>query len=597
MWLRADALSLNNGDLVSAWADSGPNANNAAQATSANRPTYVASSSLNAMPALQFSGGTDNSTSDFMTVADDDLLDNSAGLTFYAAVRTGTLGTPDVQAIYGKRISSSTTSEWAYTWFLWTSNYFNLDLNTQNDRFSTSPTAYSSSTNYLFSLIYDGTLASGSRAKLYTNGGLTKTSTETSTSIINSNQNLYIGTMNASYGKYFGGHMAELMIMNSALTEAQRIIVDNYLSAKYGLTLSSNDLYTMDNSGNGNFDFDVAGIGQASDASNNTDARGTGIVRVSSASGLANNEWLFWGHNNAPLTSYHVTDLPTGIEARLERVWRVSETGDVGTVTMSFDLSGVAGAKTTSDLRLLLDTDNDGVFSDETVGGGGVISGASDLGGSVYQWTGISLSDGLRFTIGSVDSAQTPLPVELLKFEAIAQPEENSVYLIWVTASERNNHFFTVEKSKNLETFEEVAQVEGAGNSQTQQTYETTDYAPFPGVSYYRLSQTDFDNQSHVFPLKTVHFESTEEVQLSLYPNPLSKGDQLFIRLPGNAEQEVDLMVNDMIGREQITDMASYNEGNSRVLVIEFKERLKSGIYFVNVDFGGETKTYKVQVR
>ncbi|MDA9967716.1 hypothetical protein N9E62_00930 [Salibacteraceae bacterium] len=50
------------------------------------------------------------------------------------------------------------------------------------------------------------------------------------------------------------------------------------------------------------------------------------------------------------------------MQARVARVWRVDQTGDVGTVSLSFDLSDVAGSVTSSDLRLLIDTDNDGCF-------------------------------------------------------------------------------------------------------------------------------------------------------------------------------------------------------------------------------------------
>jgi hypothetical protein len=597
MWLRGDALSLSDSDPVGTWADSSPAGNDATQATSANRPSYVAASSINGMPAVQFSGGSDNSTSDFMSVADDDALDNSAGLVFYAALRPTSLGSPGVQGIIGKRTNHTTTANYAYNWFFWTSNAIYYDINTSDNRLNTGATTYSSNNNYIIGTQFDGTLASGSRLRMYTNGSNHTTGTESTTTVINSTENVIIGTMNLNYGQYFAGQIGELMICNAVLTSAQRIIVDNYLAAKYGITLSSNDHYTMDTPANGNYDFDVAGIGQASDATNNTDAQGTGVVRINSASGLGNDEWLFWGHDNGPLTSYHVTDLPTGIQARLERVWRCSEVGDVGTVSLSIDLSTVAGAKTASDLRLLLDTDNDGAFNDETSGGGGVLSGSTHLGSGVYQWSGVSLSDGMRFSVGSIDSAQTPLPVELLNFEAVAHPEENVVYLFWVTAAERNNDYFTVEKSKDLQTYEHVAEVAGAGTTQFPREYEAIDFQPYNGVSYYRLSQTDFDNHTHTFPVKLVEFTPTDEVQMSLYPNPLAGGDQLFIRIPGGSDIALDLMVNDMLGREQISDVSSYNEGESQVLVIEFKERLRAGVYFVNVALAGESKTYKVQVR
>jgi hypothetical protein len=91
---------------------------------------------------------------------------------------------------------------------------------------------------------------------------------------------------------------------------------------------------------------------------------------------------------------------------------------DVGSIDIRWDLTG-KGAVTASDLRLLIDTDNDGTFADETP-----IPGATLIGGNVYGFSGVSaISNNLRFTIGTANSSQTPLPIELISF--IAKPVDN----------------------------------------------------------------------------------------------------------------------------------------------------------------------------
>ncbi len=167
----------------------------------------------------------------------------------------------------------------------------------------------------------------------------------------------------------------------------------------------------MDTPGNGDYDHEVAGIGQASDDSEHFDAQGTGIVRINTPSSIGTSEFLIWGHDNGLLNSFGVTDFPSsqGVQSRIERVWRPAETGEVGTVTISFDLTAVPGSKTASDLRLLIDTDNNGIFSDELASG--VISGAVNTSGDIFEWTGIDIDDELRFTIGSINATQTPLPI------------------------------------------------------------------------------------------------------------------------------------------------------------------------------------------
>ncbi|MBK9047972.1 MAG: hypothetical protein IPL74_15250 [Bacteroidetes bacterium] len=89
----------------------------------------------------------------------------------------------------------------------------------------------------------------------------------------------------------------------------------------------------------------------------------------------------------------------------------------------------------------------------------------------------------------------SPLPIELLSFNA--KPVDNKdVRCDWVTASEIDNDYFTIERSKNGIDFETAGITDGAGNSNYQLSYAFTDTEPYRGLSYYRLKQTDFDGRS-----------------------------------------------------------------------------------------------------
>ncbi len=317
-------------------------------------------------------------------------------------------------------------------------------------------------------------------------------------------------------GFQYTGEIAEVAVYSTNLNEAQRIILFNYFSAKYDVALTSNDNYDEDDNGNGDFDYEVAGIGQASDGSSHEDAQGKGILRINTPSGLGNSEFLIWGHDNGALNSFGETDLPTGIESRLAREWAFSETGEVGTVTLSFDLSDVAGSVTASDLRLLIDDDANG-FSDES--GGNVISGAVNTSGNIYEWTGVDIEDGDRITVGSVNFSNTPLPVELLSFYARLQGQE--VLLTWQTASEINNDRFEVYRANNNGNWHKIGEVDGAGNSQSELHYQFTDTKAPIGEVYYRLRQVDFDGSSSYSHIETVRIAAAKPVQtLRLYPNP-----------------------------------------------------------------------------
>lgn len=302
----------------------------------------------------------------------------------------------------------------------------------------------------------------------------------------------------------------------------------------------ASDIYAMDNLANGNYDYDVAGIGRASDGSSHRDARGTGVVRVWNSSDLGNTEFLIWGHDNAAIisTTAAIGTAVDGtvIKERLLRIWRAGETGDVGTTSISFDFSGVGGSPLGSNLRLLIDRDGDG-FADNDV-----TPVAGSTIGSVVVFSNVNLQNGDRFTLGNTDSS-IPLPIELLSFNAV--PEKAEVRLAWSTASELNNDFFTVQRSQDAEQWQDVINVKGAGNSNQRIDYETTDGLPFTGVSYYRLKQTDLDGQYSYSSVRRV--EIAELFQLKVYPNP-SAGK--FTISTGFALQPENIKLYNSIGQE-----------------------------------------------
>ena len=109
----------------------------------------------------------------------------------------------------------------------------------------------------------------------------------------------------------------------------------------------------------------------------------------------------------------------------------------------------------------------------------------------------------------------SPLPVELLTFTA--KPEENKkVRCDWVTASEINNDYFTVERSKDGEIFEQIGIVDGSGTTSAISSYHFYDMNPYSGVSYYRLMQTDFDGARSWSRVVAVRMES--ESNIVVYP-------------------------------------------------------------------------------
>lgn len=109
------------------------------------------------------------------------------------------------------------------------------------------------------------------------------------------------------------------------------------------------------------------------------------------------------------------------------------------------------------------------------------------------------------------------LPLRWLSFEA--ECREEGVVLTWETADEKNNAFFTVEKSKNGEDWEVLGRVSTKKVLQAENFYRFV-WPERPAQRlYFRVRQTDYDGKFTFTPVQTVHC-GLEEKDLQVFPNP-----------------------------------------------------------------------------
>jgi hypothetical protein len=127
---------------------------------------------------------------------------------------------------------------------------------------------------------------------------------------------------------------------------------------------------------------------------------------------------------------------------------------------------------------------------------------------------------------------QSPLPIELVSFGATC--EDDGVLLAWSTATELNNDHFTIERSSDVEHWEEVGIVPGAGNSSSLLHYSLVDEAPLPGIAYYRLKQTDMDGTFAHSDMVPAQCAKGNTINALLYPNPTL--EDITLEIPGGKD-------------------------------------------------------------
>ncbi len=169
------------------------------------------------------------------------------------------------------------------------------------------------------------------------------------------------------------------------------------------------------------------------------------------------------------------------------------------------------------------------------------------------------------------------LPIELLSFTAKANA--GKVNLSWITATETNNNYFTVEKSPDAVSFEEVTQVKGAGNSLQELNYTATDNKPFLGLSYYRLKQTDNNGAFKYLPIVSVENNLNKIIISNIHPNPSAGYVDFDVYAPNKGSLRVQLI--DGIGRIVFDNTQSMLESQSNIH-LEISS-LPKGLYTLKV--------------
>jgi hypothetical protein len=223
--------------------------------------------------------------------------------------------------------------------------------------------------------------------------------------------------------------------------------------------------------------------------------------------------------------------------------------------------------------------------------------------------SGISIAEGGKITVegnlindGTIDNNGTldvsgeitgsgtiegnnPLPVELKSFDA--KQTEEGITIIWVTATEENNHFFEIQRSTDAMTFENIITISGAGNSNQELTYTFTDKNPLEGIAYYRLKQVDYNGMFEIFDPVAVNYSSngllTTEPEINLYPNPYTYGELTLELENWNSNSTTNILLFDVSGKVVYNKFYNSLNGNQIKLNESNMSNLPKGYYFLVV--------------
>ena len=204
-------------------------------------------------------------------------------------------------------------------------------------------------------------------------------------------------------------------------------------------------------------------------------------------------------------------------------------------------------------------------------------SGSVTIASNVCAWDSLTT---FSFDMAAGDEAAA-LPIHLLYFTA--KPQTSRVRLDWATASETNNDYFTVERSSDGEQFNELFKKPGAGISTTNLYYFGYDNKPLPGISYYRLKQTDYDGKFAYSDVESVSLYGSDRentMELKIYPNPAENG-KFHLSFDAKQSEKYSISIYDAVGK-LIYHQDYQAEKGINDYTIELPD-LASGIYQLEV--------------
>ena len=179
--------------------------------------------------------------------------------------------------------------------------------------------------------------------------------------------------------------------------------------------------------------------------------------------------------------------------------------------------------------------------------------------------------------VAQVFGCNVIIPIELMSFDGKNQGTFNT--LTWQSATEKNAHYYSIER-KNNEKWGEIGHIKAGGNTSTIQKYSFDDAKPNP-LSIYRLRMVDYDGVETFS--KTITIENQKKAfSLKMFPNPAK--DFVTFQATTAEKQSFNIKITDISGRVFMQRVYPVDSGNVEENINIAS--LPTGVYFFTFDNG-----------
>jgi len=209
----------------------------------------------------------------------------------------------------------------------------------------------------------------------------------------------------------------------------------------------------------------------------------------------------------------------------------------------------------------------------------------------VYNVTPPAAYKGGFYTWILVDKAH-PLPVTLLYFKIYCVGKY--VALKWETASEINCDYYLLERSSDGISWEPVAYIQGAGNSNEVSTYSWVDNYDSKGTAlYYKLTQFDYNGEYEVLGIQSILCNATTDdswitINTDIFNN-------ILINFTATEGEPYEIKVYNLLGELTYFHSGTVEDSIEQFVIPTYG--WASSIYLVDVRSSLVNKSQKVYIQ
>jgi hypothetical protein len=425
------------------------------------------------------------------------------------------------------------------------------------------------------------------------------------------------GNPGVSDSEPFNGRIAETILYNTTLSNADVQKIESYLALKYGVTLNpagldatngyissaGTSLYSQGVDGT-NYWNNVIGLGRDDNSgllqkqSHQYDdtvrlySSTLAATNASNTSALTNNTFMMMGSNRGKMCENAATaaEVPSPYLTRIGREWKLINTGYNNTYSIDFKLANcINGALWDTGVRYLL-ADNDADLTNSTpiLSGTNGVSITYNSAAQIITVTIDPTAAGSLFPTNGTPKFITPavaiyvLPQQMLSFTAAKI--SNRVKLNWTTIAGQGLDRFEIEKSTNNTAWEKIGVIAEIKNTIAKTNYEFIDNHESSSEEniYYRIKQIGINGEVSYSPVQLVR--NTRLV--SVYPNPATKS--VTINWSGHKQPQQIKLFN--LSGKEMNISYSANATNAELNI----NHLPAGVYILALTINNTTTYSKL---